>query len=91
MPLPDRFSGGSVSGSDTAASAIIAMPRMKRARKTPRHCVTDISAPPMEGARMGATPMTNISRESTTAASCPVNRSRTIAIAITPVAAAPKP
>ncbi len=45
----------------------------------------------MVGARIGATPTTSISRENRRAAAIPSNRSRTIAIATTAAAAAPRP
>ena len=59
--------------------------------KTPRHEVQVSTAPPMVGARMGATPTTSISRENSRAAASPENRSRTTAMATTEAAAAPSP
>ena len=57
----------------------------------PRHDVTVSSALPSDGARIGATPRTRISRDSSCAARMPLNRSRTTAIATTATAAPPMP
>ena len=57
----------------------------------PRQDVKVSSALPSDGARIGATPSTRISRESSWAARIPVNRSRTIAMATTATAAPPRP
>ena len=57
----------------------------------PRHGMTTSSAEPISGAATGATPETSARRESMTTRRRPPNRSRTIAIATTPPAAAPMP
>ncbi len=57
----------------------------------PRHGMIASSAEPMSGAATGATPETSARRESITTRRLPPNRSRTIAIATTPPAAAPIP
>jgi hypothetical protein len=57
----------------------------------PRQDVTSSTSPPMLGARIGASPMTSISRDMIRATATPANRSRTIAIATTDIAAPERP
>jgi len=57
-------------------------------------CLTeslDRNCEPMTGASTGASPLTSASRESMRTSGLPPNRSRTMAMATTPPAAAPKP
>ena len=60
-------------------------------QKTPRQSITCSSCEPMTGASTGASPFTSARRESMRTSGLPPKRSRTMAIATTPPAAAPKP
>ena len=57
----------------------------------PRQSRMTSSCDPMTGARIGARPFTNASRDSIRTRGSPPKRSRTMAMATTPPAAAPKP
>ena len=57
----------------------------------PRQSVTCSSSPPTSGARIGARPLTSMSRAKKRAAATPVCRSRTIARAMTMPAAPAAP
>ena len=57
----------------------------------PRHEVSSRTTPPRDGARIGASPITSMSRDISFATAWPENRSRTIAIATTEIAAPAKP
>ncbi len=86
-----RRSGGSVSRSRKIATSSSATPSAASTANTPRHDPFSRTAAPMVGARIGATPMTSMSRDRTVAAARPENRSRTTAMATTMAAAAPTP
>ena len=67
-------------GQASAPTASIETPNTASTTKTPRHEVQRSITPPSVGARIGAAPMTSISRENSLAAASPVNRSRTTAM-----------
>ena len=90
-PRSCRRARGRVSGRMNSEHASMTAPYTASTTKMPRHGMTSSSADPTSGARTGATPETSARRLSMTTRRRPPKRSRTIAMATTPPAAAPIP
>ncbi len=94
MPLTAsgrRWATGRVSGRASAAITNSPPATTTSATKTQCQDPCNSTAAPKDGASTGATPSTSINRDITVAATVPLNRSPTTAMATTDAAAAPMP
>ncbi len=82
---------GSVSRTPTSATPASTTAAAVYVVCSSRHEVHSRITPPMVGARIGARPITSISRDISRATAYPENRSRTTAMATTEIAAPAKP
>ena len=90
-PKSPRRAGGRVSTMKNTAASTTSTPYAARKTKIPRQGKRSSSCEPIRGARIGARPFTRASLDSILTRGRPPNRSRTIARATTPPAAAPAP
>ncbi len=86
-----RSRAGSVSRRPNTTTPASSTPTAASATNTPSHRVQRSSTPPSVGAMIGAAVGTTSRRDSIRAKAASLNRSRRIAVAITPAVATPTP